>query len=49
MVCSVDSVQRYGTEIRRHKAVISIDKHYTDVVLPDFDLQRSTLKVNMFD
>lgn len=35
----------YEIEIRRHKALISIDKYFTRVVVPDYDVEKSRLKV----
>ena len=47
MICPVtDAVVGYIAEIRKRKALLSIDKHYTDVILPDFDLKRFLLKVS---
>eukprot|EP00111_Clytia_hemisphaerica_P013727 TCONS_00040395-protein len=34
----------YEIEIRRHKALISIDKYFTRVVVPDYDVENSRLK-----
>ncbi|XP_066913987.1 uncharacterized protein [Clytia hemisphaerica] len=34
----------YEIEIRRHKALISIDKYFTRVVVPDYDVEKSRLK-----